>query len=214
MKTNPFLQSVSLKTIKPMLDKFKNRYRIPSGRLSTWDYSSNAAYFITICTTDRQHYFGKIIDAEIQLSKIGKYANDSWMNIPHHFPYFYLDVFVIMPNHVHGIVLIENPYMDNRSDFNFVETRHALSLQKTNNEDHETKQPHPRFRNQGRNTISAMVGSFKSAVTKFCNENKFQLGWQSRFHDHILRDTKEFHSIRNYIITNPDNWKNDKFYSE
>ena len=197
-----------------MPDKFKNRYRIPSARLSTWDYSSNAAYFITICTTDRQHYFGKIFNAEIQLSNIGKYANDCWMNIPVHFPYFYLDAFVIMPNHVHGIVLIEKPYIDNATGFYVVETGHALSLRKTHTGDREIIQPHPRFRNQGKNTISAMVGSFKSAVTKFCNENKFQFGWQSRFHDHIIRDTNEFQSIRNYIITNPGNWKGDKFYSE
>ena len=69
-----------------MPDKFKNRYRIPSARLLTWDYSSNAAYFITICTRDRQHYFGKILNTEMQLSNMGKYANDCWMNIQDHFP--------------------------------------------------------------------------------------------------------------------------------
>ena len=187
--------------------KFKNRYRIQSARLSNWDYSSNAAYFISICTANRQHYFGKIFNAEIQLSVIGKYAYECWMNIRKHFPYFYLDAFVIMPNHVHGIVLIEKPYIDMGPALKIVETEHALPLQ-------TTKQPHPRFRDQGKNTISAMVGSFKSAVTRFCNENKFQFGWQSRFHDHIIRDTSEFHSTRNYILFNPGNWKDDKFYSE
>src|SRR6187397_862027 len=95
-----------------MPDKFKNRYRIPSARLSNWDYSSNATYFITICTINRQHHLGRIINTEIQLSETGKYANECWMNIPKHFPYFYLDAFVIMPNHIHGIVLIEKPYID------------------------------------------------------------------------------------------------------
>ena len=197
-----------------MPDKFLNRYRVSSARLSKWDYSSNAAYFLTICTARRQHYFGRIINSEMQLSKIGEYATECWMNIPAHFPYFYLDVFVIMPNHVHGIVLIEKPFIDNSKGPDIVETRHALSLRQPNciesqKLESQSRPPHFRFRNQGKNTISAMVGSFKSAVTKFCNQNKLSFGWQSRFHDHIIRDKTEFYPIRNYIINNPANWKND-----
>jgi len=201
-----------------MPDKFLNRYRISSARLSKWDYSSNAAYFLTICTAGRQHYFGEVINSGLQLSKIGEYATLCWMNIHDHFPYFYLDVFVIMPNHVHGIVLIEKPFIDNSRGFNVVETRHASSLQQpisieSQKLESQSPPPHFRFRNQGKNTISAMVGSFKSAVTKFCNQNKLSFGWQSRFHDHIIRDKTEFYQIRNYIIHNPVNWKNDRFYS-
>jgi REP element-mobilizing transposase RayT len=91
-----------------MPDKFKNRYRIASARLRNWDYSSNNAYFLTICTANRQHYFGEIINSEMQLSEIGQYANKCWLAIPDHFPHFYLDEFVIMPNHIYGIVVIEN----------------------------------------------------------------------------------------------------------
>ncbi len=202
-----------------MPDKFQNKYRIPSARLSTWDYSSNGAYFITICTTNRQHFFGDIINSEMHLSQIGKNVYECWHNIPNHFPHFYLDEFIIMPNHIHGIVLIEKPYIDNGKGFNVVETRHALSLRKTDTgqskpeKTEESKQPHPRFRNPGKNTISSIIGSFKSSVTKYCNENKLPFGWQSRFHDHIIRDKDEFHLIRNYIINNPANWKEDKFFS-
>ena len=185
-----------------MPDKFKNRYRITSTRLSKWDYSSNAAYFITICTANRQHYLGEIINSKMQLSKIGEYANQCWMNIPNHFPHYYLDAFVIMPNHTHGIVMIEKPYIDNSPGFGIAKT----------NAEQETELRHPRFRNQGKNTISAMVGSFKSAVTKYCNENKWPFGWQSRFHDRIIRDAEAFHTIRNYIIDNPCKWKEDKFH--
>ena len=186
-----------------MPDKFKNRYRIPSARLSSWDYSSNGSYFITICTKNREHYFGEIIDAKMKLSEIGAFANTCWINIPNHFPHFYLDEFVVMPNHVHGIVMIEKPYIDNNSLPRVVDTKEV-----------EEKPRHPRYGNQGRNTISSMVGSFKSAVTKCCNENKMRFGWQTRFHDHIIRNSDEFYSIRNYIINNPANWKDDKFYSE
>lgn len=95
-----------------MPDKFKNRYRIPSARLPNWDYSSNSAYFITICAVNRQHFFGKIKNDEIELSTIGEIANQCWLNIPNHFPYSYLDEFIVMPNHIHGIVLIEKPYYE------------------------------------------------------------------------------------------------------
>lgn len=199
-----------------MPDKFQNRYRISSARLSNWDYSSNASYFITICTANRQHYFGGTKNSEMQLSKIGEYATECWMNIPNHFPYFYLDEFVVMPNHVHGIVLIEKPFIDNSKGFNMVETRHTLSLLQPDSKETEksgSKTRHFRFRNQGKNTISAMVGSFKSAVTKLCKENNLPFGWQSRFHEHIIRDKNEFYRIKNYIIKNPANWKQDQFYS-
>ena len=154
----------------------------------------------------------------MKLSKIGEYATECWMNIPNHFPHFHLDEFVVMPNHIHGIVLIEKPFIDNSRDSIFVETRHALSLRQPNSEKSQqletiSKPRHFRFRNQGKNTISAMVGSFKSAVTKLCNESQLPFGWQSRFHDHIIRDKDEFCRIKNYIINNPANWKQDKFYS-
>ena len=202
-----------------MPDKFQNKYRIASARLSTWDYGSNAAYFITICTANRQHYFGEIINGEMQLSKVGEIANECWMNIPAHFSHFYLDAFIIMPNHVHGIVVIDKPYSVETGQVPIVETGYALSLPQSPQPNTETElqsqsqPPHFRFRNQGKNTISSMVGSFKSAVTKRCNENNLLFGWQSRFHDHIIRNKDEFQRIRNYIINNPKNWKDDRWYS-
>ena len=145
-----------------MAEKYLNKYRISSTRLSTWDYSCNGAYFITICTVNRQHYFGEIINAEMHLSEIGELANQFWLAIPDHSPFVLLDAFVVMPNHMHGIIVIDKPN-NNRGDKQEPETQ-------------QPKQLHPRFRNQGKNTISAMIGSFKSAVTKYCNENKLPFG--------------------------------------
>ena len=102
-----------------MADKYQNKYRIQSARLPSWNYSSNAAYFITICTVNREHYFGEIIQHNMQLSEIGKKANDNWLDIPNHFSFVVLDAFVIMPNHVHGIIVIDKP---------IAETLHATSL--------------------------------------------------------------------------------------
>lgn len=187
-----------------MQNKFKNKYRISSARLQTWDYANNGAYFITICTQNRHHFFGHIQNQEIQLSEIGKFAEQYWYEIPNHFPMVELGNFVVMPNHVHGILII-----DKMNDEPFVETRQCLvSTIKTN-----TIIGSSRFQNQGKNTISSIVGSYKSIVTKMSRQINPNFGWQSRFHDHIIRNSKSFENIQNYIEQNPLKWDDDRFYS-
>lgn len=92
-----------------MPDKFKNKYRIPSARLQNWDYGWNAAYFITICTQNRECDFGKIVDDQMILSEIGAIVQYYWNLIPTHFLFVELGEFVVMPNHVHGIIRINKP---------------------------------------------------------------------------------------------------------
>src|SRR5258708_35473599 len=96
-------------------DKYKSKYRVSSPRLSGWDYGANALYYITICTENRQHYFGEIISeihretqniASLQKTVIGDIALNNWLDIPNHFSFVELDEFVIMPNHIHGILYI------------------------------------------------------------------------------------------------------------
>lgn len=99
-----------------MPGKFRNKYRIKSARCHNWDYSSNAAYFVTICTQNREHFFGKIVNQKMILSEIGKIADKFWYEIPNHFPYIKLDAFIVMPNHIHGIIIIDNPYQINIVD--------------------------------------------------------------------------------------------------
>lgn len=114
-----------------------------------------------------------------------------------------------MPNHIHGILILNNDNVnndDNANDNVTVETGHALSL------------PTPksigqsRYQNIGKNSISSIVGGYKSAVTKHANRLGFDFKWQSRFHDHIIRDDQSFQNISQYIINNPANWDKDKFY--
>ena len=88
-----------------MGEKFQNKYRIPSARLPSWDYGWNAAYYVTICTGRRVACFGKIENGQMALSVIGKMADQYWREIPNHFPFVILDAYVIMPNHVHGIII-------------------------------------------------------------------------------------------------------------
>ena len=137
------------------------------------------------------------------LNEIGKIADQFWADIPNHFQNIELGEFVIMPNHVHGIIIIND---------SIVETGHALSLQQQQNSNN--KSTHPRFRNQGKNTISAMAGSFKSAVSKSAHAIDPNFAWQTRFYDHIIRSHDEFVRISNYIANNPANWNNDKFYNK
>ena len=91
------------------LDKYRGKYRIPSARWAVWDYTANAAYFVTICTSERTHDFGTIADDVMCLSRLGQSARDCWSEIPVHFPFVELGEFVVMPNHVHGIVGSTSP---------------------------------------------------------------------------------------------------------
>ena len=87
---------------------YKNKYRIETTRLKDWDYSSNGYYYVTICTKNREHYFGEIKDDAMMLSGTGMIAEKIWHEIPDHFPFVILDEFIIMPNHLHGIIQIDN----------------------------------------------------------------------------------------------------------
>jgi putative transposase len=215
--------------IAVMMEKFQNKYRIASARASWWDYGWNGAYFITICTKNREHFFGKIVDSKMQLSSIGVLADVFWHEIKNHAKNVELGAFVVMPNHIHGILILDKPenepFANNiigdnvRNNDNVrdnVETRHALSLQPPIQPPTPAQQ---RFQNQGQNTVSSIVGSYKSAVTKHCNRLQLTdnegvvFGWQSRFHDHIIRNDAEYQRINDYIENNPNNWDNDKFHT-
>lgn len=202
-------------------EKYKNKYRISSARNHKWDYGWDSAYFITICIKNQTHYFGEIIDAKINLSSVGIIADIMWHDIKNHAKNIVLDEFVVMPNHIHGILILDgnNKYNDDGDNGGInsainVQTRHALSLVSSQSQ----KSPSPplsqgqkRFRNQGKNTVSSIIGSYKSAVTKHSNRLGFEFVWQTRFHDNIIRDAESFHRIRNYIINNPKKWEQDKF---
>ena len=178
-----------------MTDKFKNKYRIPSARASWWNYASNAAYFITICTKHRAHYFGEIVQtpcmASVRATEIGQIAESEWLKTPSIRPdmNLELDEFVVMPNHFHAIIWIGDNEYNHDLDGNDISNK---------------------FGPQSKNLASIMRG-FKSAVTTFAVKNNIEFGWQERFHDHIIRNEESYQKIRSYIINNPSNWKTDKF---
>lgn len=181
----------------------RNRKNI---RLKGYDYASKGLYFITICTKDRVPYFGKIDNQKFEYSPIGAIVYTYWNEIPKHFKNVRLGEFIIMPNHIHGIIEIVCPPHGvdlQLSSESFAGTRHGVTLlQKNTNE----------FGKTIPGSISAIIGQFKSSVTRWCNKNDFKFAWQSRFHDHIIRNESDYNRIEQYIINNVANWKDDKFF--
>ncbi len=199
-----------------MKGKFQNKYRISSSRLKNWDYGKNGAYFITICAGKREHYFGEIVFAndenEMQFNEIGLLANEFWTEIPKHFPFVELGNYQIMPNHVHGILIIDKK---NVVDDVVVETLRVETLQcnVSTDEKNGIKNEQMAKISPKPGTISTIIRSYKSMLTKHAHYIHADFEWQERFHDHIIRDSESFERIQHYIEKNVANWKDDKFYN-
>jgi REP element-mobilizing transposase RayT len=203
--------------LNPTMNKFRNKYRILSARLPNWDYGWNGSYFITICTANRDCFFGEIMDEEMQLLEIGEMANKFWLEIPEHFPFVKLDVHVVMPNHVHGIIVIDKTddgrngiveLNDGDNDVRNVETQNFASLPPPPQQHTNKQYPKNKFGPQSQN-LASIIRGYKTGVTKYARNNNIDFGWQSRFHDHIIRNNAEYQRIKNYIINNPKNWNDD-----
>lgn len=206
-------------SVKQIYVMRRNRKNI---RLKGYDYSSKGLYFITICTKDRVHYFGKIEHQKFEYSPIGAIAYTYWNEIPNHFRNSRLGEFKIMPNHIHGIIEIVRTGhgLSPQSSFESgVRTGHGVAPQSPSESGVRTghglsQQDSPNKNEFGKTipgSISAIIGQFKSSVTRWCNNNDFNFAWQSRFHDHIIRNESEYYRIEQYIINNVANWRDDKF---
>ncbi len=177
----------------------RNRKNI---RLKGYDYSSKGLYFITICTKDREYYLGKINNQKFEYSPIGAIAYTYWNEIPKHFKNIRLGEFIIMPNHIHGIIEIVQP-------------RHGVAPQSPQESPVGSSHGMTNKNEFGKTipgSISAIIGQYKSSVTRWCNKNDYNFAWQSRFHDHIIRGESDFNRIEQYIINNVANWRDDKFF--
>ncbi|MDR9419564.1 transposase [Gracilimonas sp.] len=174
-------------------------YWSKSIRLDGWDYRIPWFYFVTICTKDRCHYFGEIRDGIMGLSEQGCAAWYFWNEIPNHFDNVKLDEFVVMPNHVHGIIQI----LPDENGSHPVGMLHATCLQDINiNDRMSIISPKP-------GSLSTIIRSYKSAHTRWCNQKNYDFEWQSRFHDHIIRNYRALNNIRRYIKMNPEDWESD-----
>ena len=211
-------------------DLFKNKYRIPTARAQWWNYKNSAPYFVTICTRAQFPLFGHIINGEMVLNDLGRYAEQCWDEIPKHFSNAELINFVIMPNHIHGLLRIIN---DDILDKTNVETLHATSPETTspiintanvspNNEtlratslQNTSETEFKQFMTSispKKGSLATIIRSYKSAVTKYANANNIMFNWQPRFYDRIVRDDEEFIRIYHYISHNPKRWEKDELF--
>lgn len=187
---------------------FNNKYRVDTARLKYWDYSADGYYFVTICTKNKINYLGEIVDGKMHLNNVGYIAKKYWQEIPNHYKHMKLDSFIIMPNHIHGILkIINNPILCNCVLKRGIETHDCASLQRRNCT--ESKLYNNKFGPQSKN-IAAAIRAFKSSVKKFTNDHNFEFYWQSRYYDHIIRDETSLFNIRQYIKNNPEKWESDR----
>ena len=197
-----------------MSEKYQNTYRVESARLKGYDYTQEGLYFITICTQNRENYFGEIVNGKMQLSNIGTLANVFWHEIKNHSKNVELHEFVVMPNHIHGVLEIVNSV----DSVDSVETMHASSLPSSSLPSSSPQQPPKNEQMQKispkSGSVSRIIGAYKSAVTKHAHRLGYQFEWQTRFYDHIIRTEADYKRIENYITENPRNWDEDKFYNE
>ncbi|MCG8309801.1 MAG: transposase [Cytophagales bacterium] len=175
---------------------YRNRFKGGSPRLFGYDYANEGFYFITVCTKNRVHHFGKIERNKMIPSDAGEIVREEWMKTSEIRKDMDVltDEFCLMPNHIHGIIKIGNPKLQTKNP------RIAYSNFKINKFG-------PQFKN-----LSSIIRGFKGACTvrirKFYNES---FSWQRRFYDHIIRDLTSLENIRTYIRNNPINWTNDEF---
>ncbi|MBD8388249.1 transposase [Dysgonomonas sp. BGC7] len=176
-------------------------------RLCGYDYSQEGLYFVTICTQDKACLFGNISDDEIVLNDVGKIAKHCWLSIPQHFSNAALHEFVIMPNHIHGIIEI-------------------VEANKHSSDDVKTNKHSPddtiRFKSPSK-TIGSMIRGFKIGVMKQYKEYITRANinsplqqtpsiWQRNYYEHIIRNEESYRKITEYIYENPKRWQTDDYY--
>jgi REP element-mobilizing transposase RayT len=164
--------------------------------LTGYDYGSNGIYFVTICTHNRETYFGAVETqhpsggetqdvASLRPTAIGQVAIDCWYAIPDHFPFVQLDAFQMMPNHLHGVLWICKPDYDDRDG-------------------------QPNTFGPQRQNLASVIRGYKVGVKKYAMVHGIEFMWQPRYYDRVVRSPNELNRIRTYIDLNPDKWVDDR----
>ncbi|BCM89404.1 hypothetical protein IAD21_01250 [Abditibacteriota bacterium] len=161
-------------------------------RLREFDYRQSGVYAVTICVRERRPAFGKIENGIMRLHPFGRIAQEDWLAIPSHYSHVTLDEFVVMPNHIHGILFIENEAPPSPEE--------EIELR--------------RFGKSRSRSLSVIIGNFKSGVSRRIGEAREcqTRVWQERFWDHIIRDELDLQNQREYIFNNPANWERDELH--
>jgi putative transposase len=174
-------------------------------RLTGYDYSEKGAYFITICTHNRACLFGQVIDNAMQINEAGDMVARVWSHLPDHYPQMRLDEWVVMPNHFHGIVVINDPITPS-----FVENDFKPPLYQPTQHKGEKQAGLKPAATHG---IFEIVRGFKTFSSRNINKQRNMSGvpvWQRGYYDHIIRDEEDLMRIRQYIKNNPTQWAMDE----
>ena len=173
-------------------------------RLRGYDYSQPGAYFVTICTQNRLSVFGRIADGKMILDEPGAIANSEWKKLDQRFPQIELDEYIIMPNHIHGIIIITDT----------VGAIHELPIHPSDIENglqpDVTEENSPAIRR--RMTLPRVIGFYKMNSAKAINialKTPGKHRWQRNYYEHIIRNNDSLNRIRRYIHENPSQWSND-----
>ncbi|MBT9393366.1 hypothetical protein KLP40_09345 [Hymenobacter sp. NST-14] len=165
---------------------YQDKYRVASARWIGHDYGQNGMYFVTICTQHRKRYFGEIKtgqrigeESKLRPTELADRALTCWLDVPQHFPFALPDAFVVMPDHIHGILLFEKATA-------------------------ETERPNT-FGPQRQN-LAAVVRGFKVGVKSWATRHNQPFNWQAGYHDRVIRNEQELEKARQYILQNPSQW--------
>jgi REP element-mobilizing transposase RayT len=161
-------------------------------RLHQYDYSSPGYYYVTICAHDKRPLFGRVFDGQMRRDDCGEIAHREWLRSAELRSDIALDAFIVMPNHIHGIILIRGGT-----------ARHAPTVEQ--------------FGKPVRDSLATLVRAYKSAVTRGVNEFRSTPGapvWQRNYYEHVIRDEEELNRIREYILTNPLRWDFDRYNAD
>jgi REP element-mobilizing transposase RayT len=172
-------------------------------RLPEYDYAQQGGYFVTICTHERCCTLASVADGQVRLTRQGEIAADCWNGMPKHYPFVQLDAFVIMPNHVHGVLFFNGDLETAGTG----RARHASPLQTPDAMEGLERSGFPISA-----SLSTVVGSFKSAVSRLASGLSVVSGapvWQRGFYEHVIRAEEPLNRIRNYVLSNPARWASD-----
>lgn len=188
-----------------------NIFHRKSIRLPKYDYSQNGAYFITLCTQNKECLFGKIANETMLINNAGTMIKSEWLELPNRFDHVELSEYVVMPNHFHGIIILETPQNKSLNVGAPLVGAHQII---------EAPTTHGQPQGSPLQSISNIIGAFKSITTHryIQGVKKYQWPlfdkklWQRNYYEHIIRNEESLNEIIDYIATNPMNWHKDSLF--
>lgn len=200
-------------------------------RLPGYDYSQNGAYFITICTRNKECLFGEVVNYKMVQNAAGQIVQNEWLNTAKIRPHISLDAFVVMPNHIHGIIVISrgelhspsripdqinwpgNPESSLSDPDKLINNNDAARNSDAGNNSKQGECNSPLHLKSPKDTVGAIIRGFKAAVTRQLKSEFGESVWQRNYYEHIIRNEESYQNIAEYIENNPANWDRDRFYS-